>query len=53
MYDIDPDARLVYKYLRAYKSGRINALFVPGTIMLMCTSTINFVLLLSCNAGLN
>ena len=31
MYDIDDDARLVYNYLQAYKSGRINSLYNPGT----------------------
>ena len=31
MYDIDDDARLVYDYLQAYRSGRINSLYNPGT----------------------
>ena len=30
MYTIDEDARLVYKYLKAYESGRINSIFVGG-----------------------
>jgi hypothetical protein len=29
-YDVDDDARLVYKYLKAYDSGRINSLYYPG-----------------------
>jgi hypothetical protein len=31
-YDIDNDALLVYKYLKAYDSGRINSLYYPGKI---------------------
>lgn len=30
MYEIDSDARLVYNYLKAYRSGFINTLFIPG-----------------------
>lgn len=29
-YDVDDHARLVYKYLKAFDSGRINSLFYPG-----------------------
>lgn len=32
-YDIDADAQLVYKYMRAYKTGRINTLCLEGIIM--------------------
>lgn len=29
-YDIDEDARLVYKYMNAYKTGRINSIWLEG-----------------------
>ena len=32
IFDIDNDARLVYNYLQAYKSGRINSLYIPGMV---------------------
>lgn len=33
-FEIDHDAWLVYNYLQAYSSGRINALYNPGMLQL-------------------
>lgn len=30
-FDIDDDALLVYNYLKAYKTGKINSLYIEGS----------------------
>ena len=37
LYDIDDDARLVYRYLQVYKNGRINSLYCPGNGAYLCS----------------
>lgn len=35
-YDISEDARLVYKYMKAYTTGRINSIWVEGIYAYYC-----------------